>query len=145
MALFRFLKLRLKLHLKSILIAFFCLLTLEFLVFFDFTVFPKKIKKISNNRIRSPECIRLTHPLCNKIESSRAILLTCSVFNFQRRSSNSKFGSLVFYGQCELFWSIQTPSIVQTHLPLSITDLGVPLIWPSQHKTNTLNSINKAN
>ena len=30
-------------------------------------------------------------------------LLTCSVSNFQRKSSNSKFGSLVFYGQCKLF------------------------------------------
>ena len=32
--------------------------------------------------------------------------LTCSVSNFQRKSSNSKFGSFVFYGQCKLFWSV---------------------------------------
>ena len=38
--------------------------------------------------------------------------LTCSVSNFQRMSSNSKFGSLVLNGQCELFRSILTPSIV---------------------------------
>ena len=32
--------------------------------------------------------------------------LTCSVSNFQRMSSNSKFSSLDLNGQCELFWSI---------------------------------------
>ena len=30
----------------------------------------------------------------------------CSVSNFHRRSSNVKFGSFVFYGQCKLLWSI---------------------------------------
>ena len=32
--------------------------------------------------------------------------LTCCAANFQRFSSNSKFGMLVFNGQCELFWPI---------------------------------------
>ena len=51
-----------------------------------------------------------------------------SVSNFQRMSLNSKFGSLVFYGQCELFSSIYLDPLYCINSPNPLYNLfgGTP-------------------
>ena len=59
----------------------------------DFTILYIGLKYFENSNHLLSSDVKLLH-------------LTSSVSNFQRKSSNTKFSSLVLNGQCELVWSI---------------------------------------